>query len=66
MGGAPPIHLTMAIYAGIVYYKICQHITCKEEDTRLSVLIYLDDILFIFIAHMICAVLWIVKKALKS
>lgn len=27
---------------------------------------YLNDIKLIFIAHMICGVLWIVKKALKS
>jgi len=69
MGGAPAIHLSMAIYAAIIYLIVCNAITCDGDDphtTKQEVMLYMDDIKFIFIAHVVCTVLWLVKKMLKT
>lgn len=69
MGGAPPIHLSMAVYAGIVYFMVVKSIDCNmknPEQAKDDVRHYMDDIKYIFIAHVVCTALWFVKKMLKT
>ena len=63
MGGALPIHISMAIYASYVYWKsarnVDQYPKAKEIDNY-------NDVLYMLICHVLCILMFIYKKTLSN
>ena len=62
VGGAPPIHLSMAIYAIFIYKyplkNFCQEIPEVKTNTR--------DVAFIIFAHCLSVVVFTLKKFMST
>jgi len=74
MGGAAPIHLAMAIYAGAVYYQNVRELTVKDSAGNtspdpgkpISIEEGTQDVLAICIAHFVSVILYTVRRNLKT
>ena len=62
MGGAPPIHLSMAIYAIYVKYNEVDNFCQQYKDVRDRTM----DVFFILWAHLACIAIYILRKTLPT
>ncbi len=70
MGGPPPIHLSMAIYSGLVYinnYNIseCQY-KQKIKGVKTDMFTSNNDVLYMSVSHSVCILLYILQRSFKT